>query len=98
MNRQLALTELEMSGKLSVTVAGSSNKLSVGRKRCSLACGEKRGSVGGRSGSEESVYEYEGPEFIIHKEDFLIHNKKVSRAVTFNNFHFYPGNTFALFF
>ena len=70
-----------MSGKLSVTVAGSSNKLSVGRKRCSLACGstgEKRGSVGGRSGSEDSVYEYEGPEFIIHKEDFLIHNKKVS--------------------
>lgn len=76
---------LEMSGKLSVTVPGSSNKLSVvsnpGRKRCSLACGssgEKRGSVGGRSGSEDSVYEYEGPEFIIHKEDFLIHNKKVS--------------------
>ena len=74
---------MEMSGKLSVTLPGSStNKLSVasssGRKRCSLACGtEKRGSVGGRSGSEDSVYEYEGPEFIIHKEDFLIHNKKV---------------------
>ena len=83
---------LEMSGKLSVTVPGSSNKLSVvsnpGRKRCSLACGssygEKRGSVGGKfSGSEDSVYEYEGPEFIIHKEDFLIHNKKVSHSLVF---------------
>ena len=86
------MTTLEMSGKLSVTVAGSSNKLSVvsnsGRgKRCSLACGlsgEKRGSVGGKlSGSEDSVYEYEGPELIIHKEDFLIHNKKVSHSLVF---------------
>ena len=81
---------LKMSGKLPVTMSASSNKLSVasnpGRKRCSLACNslEKRVSVGGRSGSEDSVYEYEGPEFIIHKEDFLIHNKKVSSL--FNSF------------
>jgi hypothetical protein len=64
-----------MAGKLSV--AASSSKLSVagsgqgGRKRCSVAC----------SGSEDSVYEYEGPEFIIHKEDFLIHNKKVNTTL-----------------
>ena len=79
---------LKMSGKLPVTMSASSNKLSVasnpGRKRCSLACNslEKRVSVGGRSGSEDSVYEYEGPEFIIHKEDFLIHNKKVSSLLS----------------
>ena len=59
-----------MSSKLSV--AGPLAKLSsVSRgKRCSVqhSC----------SGSEDNVYDYEGPEFIIHKEDFLIHGKKVS--------------------
>ena len=62
-----------MSSKLSVSVLNTS-KVSVAsatsrKAKCSVACSAAC------SGSEDNIYE---PEFIIHKEDFLIFNKKVS--------------------